>query len=128
MQWVVAVALANGKVTVDDFTDEAIKRPEILKLAQRINARLEPAMNRHGVGPGGVKIKMQDGTEYKEEVEHCLGSIESPMKFEDVTKKFRECAPCSTKALSKDRVEKVIEMAGRLEELKDAAEIIRLLG
>ncbi len=128
VQWVVAVALANGKVTVDDFTDEAIKRPEILKLAQRINARLEPAMNRHGVGPGGVKIKMQDGTEYKEEVEHCLGSIESPMKFEDVTKKFRECAPCSTKALSKDRVEKVIEMAGRLEELKDAAEIIRLLG
>lgn len=85
-------------------------------------------MNRHGVGPGGVTIKMQDGTEYKEEVEHCLGSIERPMTFEDVTKKFRECAPCALKPLNKDKVEKVIDMVGRLEKLNDATLIIRLVG
>jgi len=126
--WVVATALVRGKVTVDDFTDESIKRPEILKLAQKINTRLEPAMNRHGVGPGGVTITMQDGTEYTEEVEHCLGSVERPMNFEDVTKKFRECAACSIKPLPADTVDKVIGMVGRLEKLNDATEIIRMLG
>ncbi|MBN1161038.1 MAG: MmgE/PrpD family protein [Dehalococcoidales bacterium] len=126
--WVVATALAQGKVTVDDFTDEAIKRPEILKLAQKIDTRLEPSMNRHGVEPGGVTIKMQDGRGFTEEVENCLGSVQRPMTFEDVTRKFRECAPCSIKPLTKDKIEKVIDMVGRLEKLNDATEIIRLLG
>ncbi|MBN1692472.1 MAG: MmgE/PrpD family protein [Dehalococcoidales bacterium] len=126
--WVVALALANGRVTVDDFTDEAIKRPEILKLTHKIDTRLETSMNRHGVEPGGVTIKMQDGGEYTEEVEYCLGSVQRPMSFEDVTRKFRECAPCSIKPLSKEKTEKVIDMVGRLEKLDDASEIIRLLG
>ena len=126
--WVVATALVKGKVTVDDFTNEALKRTEILKMAQKINTRLEKKMNRHGVGPGGVTIIMQDGKEYTEEVENCLGSVERPMTLEDVMKKFRECAPCSIKPLPKDKIEKVIDMVGRLEKLNDATEIIRLLG
>ena len=125
--WVVATALVKGKVTVDDFTDEAIKRQEILKVAGKVTGRLEPAMSRHGVGPGGVIIKMKDGTEYTEEVEHCLGSVERPMTFEDCMKKFRECAACSIKPLPADTVDKVIEMVGRLEKLDDATKIIRLL-
>jgi 2-methylcitrate dehydratase PrpD len=125
--WVVATALVKGKVTVDDFTDEAIKRQEILKVAGKVTGRLEPAMSRHGVGPGGVIIKMKDGTEYTEEVEHCLGSVERPMTFEDCMKKFRECAACSIKPLPAGTVDKVIEIVGRLEKLDDATRIIRLL-
>jgi 2-methylcitrate dehydratase PrpD len=126
--WVVATALVRGRVTVDDFTDEAIKRRDVLEVARKVTGRLEPAMDRHGVGPGGVIITMEDGTEYREEVEHCLGSVERPMTFEDCTKKFRECAACSMKPLPADTVDKVIEMVGKLEKLDDATEIIRLLG
>ncbi len=126
--WVVATALVNGKVTVDDFTEEALGRREILEMAQKVNARLEPAMTRHGVGPGGVTIKMVDGTEYTEEVEHCLGSVERPMTFEDCTKKFRECAACSIKPLPPHTVERVLEMIAGLEKLDDATEIIRMVG
>jgi 2-methylcitrate dehydratase PrpD len=125
--WVVATALVRGKVTVDDFTDEAIKRQEILNAAAKVSGKLVPEMDRHGVGPAGVIIKMKDGTEYKDEVEHCLGSVERPMAFKDITKKFRECAAFSRKALSKETIEKVIEMVRRLEKLDDATEIIRLL-
>jgi 2-methylcitrate dehydratase PrpD len=126
--WVVATALVNGKVTVDDFTEEALKRQDILDITKKINARLDTSMNRHGVGPGGVIITMNDGTEYREEVEHCLGSVERPMTFEDCSKKFRECSACSIKPLPSDKVEKTIEMIDRLEKLDDATEIIRLLG
>jgi 2-methylcitrate dehydratase PrpD len=126
--WVVAVALVNGKVTVDDFTDAAIKRQDIREVARKVTARLDPAMTRHGVGPAGIVIRMKDGTEYKEEVEHCLGSIERPMDFEDVTRKFRECAACALKPLPADKVEQVIEMIAGLEKLDDATEIIRIVG
>lgn len=126
--WVVATALFNGKVTVDDFTDEAIKRQEIRDITAKIDARLETRMDRHGVGPGGVTITMQDGKEYNEEVEFCLGSVERPMNFKDCVKKFRECSACSIKPLDTGTVERVIGMIGNLEKLDDATEIIRLLG
>jgi len=126
--YVVAVALVKGAVTVDDFTEDSIKRAEILDVAHKVNGKLVPAMNRHGVGPGGVTITLQDGTEYTEEVEHCLGSVERPMTFEDVTRKFRECAGCALKPLPAAKVEKVIDLVGRLETLSDATEIIKLLG
>ena len=126
--WVVATALVQGKVTVDDFTEEALKRQDILNVAQKVTARLDTTMNRHGVGPGGVIINMEDGAEYTEEVEHCLGSVERPMTFEDCTKKFRECAAFAIKPLPADTVDKVITMIARLEELDDATEIVRLLG
>jgi 2-methylcitrate dehydratase PrpD len=126
--WAVALALVNGKLTVDDFTVEAIKRPSIIKVAGKVSGKLVPAMNRHGVGPGGVTITMSDGEVYTEEVEHCLGSVARPMTFEDVKNKFRECAACALKPLPAARVEKVIEMVSGLEKLADATVIIRLLG
>jgi 2-methylcitrate dehydratase PrpD len=126
--WVVATALVKGKVTVDDFTVEAIKRPDILNVARKVSGRLVPEMGRHGVGPGGVIIRLQGGAEYKEEEEYCLGSIERPMTFDDVTRKFRECAAGALKPLPAAKTEKVIELVSRLENLPDAAEIIRLLG
>ncbi|MHB8105311.1 MAG: MmgE/PrpD family protein [Dehalococcoidales bacterium] len=126
--YVVAVALVKGKVTVDDFNEDSIKRAEILSVSNKVTGKLVPAMNRHGVGPGGVTIKMQDGSEYTDEVEHCLGSVARPMSFEDVTRKFRECAACALKPLPAAKVEKVIDMVSRLEKLADATEIIRLLG
>jgi 2-methylcitrate dehydratase PrpD len=126
--YVVAVALIRGKVTMDDFTEASIKQPEIIDVARKVNGKLVPAMNRHGVGPGGVTITMQDGKEYTDEVEHCLGSVERPMTFEDVTRKFRECAACALKPLPDSKVEKVIDLVNRLETLSDAIEIIRLVG
>jgi 2-methylcitrate dehydratase PrpD len=125
--WVVATALVRGKVTVDDFTDEAIKRQEILEVTRKVSGKLVPEMDRHGVGPGGVIIKMKDGTVYKEEVGHCLGSVERPMAFKDITRKFRECAAFSRKALAGETVEKAIDMVERLEKFDDATEIIGLL-
>jgi 2-methylcitrate dehydratase PrpD len=125
--WVVATAVVKGKVTVDDFTDEAIKRRDILQAAQKVSGKLVPEMDRHGVGPSGVTIKMKGGEEYREEVEYCLGSAELPMSFKDITKKFRECAAFSRKPLPTATVDKVIDMVGRLEKLDDATEIIRLL-
>jgi len=125
--WVVATALAKGKVTLEDFTEESIKREEIREITRRITARLDNNMNRHGVGPGGVTITMKDGTQYNEEVEHCLGSVERPMTFDDCAAKFRECAPCSIKPLPTDTVDNVIEKIARLETLDDATEIIKML-
>jgi 2-methylcitrate dehydratase PrpD len=126
--WAVATALLRGKVSLGDFTEEAIKNDEVIRTARKVTGELDTAMNRHGVGPGRVTITMEDGAEYTEEVEHWLGSIERPMTFEDGAAKFRECASYSIKPLAGDTVDRVTGLVGQLEQLDDATEIIRLLG
>jgi 2-methylcitrate dehydratase PrpD len=126
--WAIATALVKGKVSSEDFTEEAIKNEDTLKISQKVTGELDPALSRHGVGPGRVKVVMKDGTEYTEEVEHCLGSVEKPMTFEDCAAKFRECAAGSIKPLPADTIDKVIQLVSQLEKLNDATEIARLLG
>ncbi len=126
--WAVATALVRGKVSLEDFTGAAIKNEDVLQISRKVTGVLDPSLSRHGVGPGRVKIAMKDGTEYTEEVEHYLGSVERPMTFNDCAAKFRECAAGSIKPLPADTVDRVIEMVGQLESLDDATEIIRLLG
>jgi 2-methylcitrate dehydratase PrpD len=126
--WVVATALVKGKVTLEDFTEEAIKNKDVLKTAQKITAEFVPEMTRHGVGPGRVKIIMKDGAEYTEEVKQHLGSVERPMTFDHCAAKFRDCAASSIKPLNDSTIDRVIDMVGRLESLDDATEIIWLLG
>ena len=49
------------------------------------------------------------------------------MTFEDFAKKFRGCASHSAVSLPDDQLERVIEITGRLEEIADVGEIMRLL-
>jgi 2-methylcitrate dehydratase PrpD len=128
LPWAVATALVKGKVSLEDFTEEAIKREEIIKISQKVTGQLDPKLSRHGVGPGKVTIVMKDGTEYTECVEHCLGSIERPMTFEDCVTKFRGCSAYSIKPIPEGKIDKTIELVKQLERLDDATEIIRLLG
>ncbi len=127
LPWAVATALVHGKVTPRDFTVEAIRREDTLGVSRKVKGVLEPAYNRHGVGPGRIEIVMADGTVYTEEITHCLGSIERPMTFDDIAAKFRECAAGARKPLPAKTIEKVIVSISNLETLADATEIIRLL-
>ena len=126
--WTIAAALVKGKVSLEDFTEEAIKNEEILKISRKVTGQLDPKLSRHGVEPGRVTIVMKDGVEYTEEVEHPQGSLERPMTFEDCVAKFRECSAYSIKPVSGKTVDKVIELVKQLERRDDATEIIRLLG
>jgi 2-methylcitrate dehydratase PrpD len=125
--WAVATALVKGKVTLQDFTDAAIKNEMVLEVSQKVNGTLVPEMNRHGVGPGKVTIVMENGAECTEYVEHCLGSIERPMTLEDCAVKFRECAAQSIRPLTVSTIDKVTELIGKLEKSDDATEIVHLL-
>jgi 2-methylcitrate dehydratase PrpD len=126
--WAVATALVKGKVSLDDFTDEAIKKEAVLKISKKVSGLLDDSLTRHGVGPGRVTITTKNGNEYTEDVEYCLGTVERPMKFDDCARKFRECSSYSKNAMSNETVEKIIESITKLERLDDATEILRMLG
>ena len=128
LPWTVATALVKGNVTLEDFTMTAIRKEEVLEVSRKVRGRLEPEFNKRGVGPSSVTIKLTTGHEYTHYVGFCLGSVENPMTFDDCVRKFKECYPYSIRPISAATADNVIELVQHLERLKDATQIIKLLG
>jgi 2-methylcitrate dehydratase PrpD len=126
--WGVATALAKKRVTMEHFTESAIRDPEILGVADKICVELDHSLDRADtIPPAKVEIKMKSGQVYLKQVDHPLGSPENPMSFDDCVKKFKDCSSQSLNRLSEKRVERIIEFIGEMEQVKNIGEMMKLL-
>jgi len=122
--WGVATAIVREQVTLDDFTEMAIKNREILKLTQKMSVKVDARLNRpEKIEPTRVELTTKQGKVYTQEVEEPLGSLERPMSFDDCARKFRDCA----KNLGDEKIGKVTELINGLEKVTDIRKLISLL-
>ena len=122
--WGVATAMVRRQVTLEDFTDKAIKSQDILDLTRKMSIKIDSTLNRPvNIEPTRVEITTKEGNVYSKEVAHPLGSLERPMSFKDCARKFRDCA----KELSSEQADRVIEFIGQLEQMADVRKLINLL-
>jgi 2-methylcitrate dehydratase PrpD len=126
MPYLLSRAVIDKKVGLDVFTDEAVRDPNILQLAEKIEMRLDP--NLKAGSPGGrpcrVTIRLKNGQTHTLEKEHAKGSPEVPMTLEELRGKFTDCA---RQALDRDTAERARESIERLETLNDIRPLCRLL-
>jgi len=122
--WGVATVIANNRVTLDDYTETAIKSDVIKAITKKMHIEKDNGLRRPDkMEPTRVEIRTSEGDKYSKVVEHPLGSLERPMTFEDCSRKFRDCA----KQLGNEKTDKVIEMVGQLDKLSDIGELFPLL-
>lgn len=122
--WGVATAIANNQVTLDDFTETAIKSDVINEITKKMRIEIDNDLRRSDkMEPTRIEITTSEGQNSSKVVEHPLGSLEKPMTLEDCSRKFKDCA----KRLGDEKIDRVIEMVGRLDELSDIDEIFPLL-
>jgi 2-methylcitrate dehydratase PrpD len=120
----VAVMLSRGKAGLAEFSDEAIRDPEILKLASRVRYELDPGIDYPRHFSGHVKIRLTDGTILEENQPHPRGGLESPLPPEEIEEKFRANARL---ALSEAQLDLVVESVKRLEQLSSITALSDLL-
>lgn len=120
----IAVILIRGRAGLEEFSDEAIRDPEILSLAKKVRYELDPTIDYPRHFSGHVKIKLVDGTVLEEDQPHPRGGLESPLPPEEIEAKFRANAKM---ALSEKTVETIIATIQRLEELPKVEELSDLL-
>jgi 2-methylcitrate dehydratase PrpD len=121
--WGVASAIVGRHVGLNDFTESAIANRKVLDLAQKMRLETDDSLSKPGPDPTRVKVIMKDGKVFEEIVHTPLGSLDRPMSFEDCARKFEDCA----RSLDAGRIDKIIQLVGRLDQLEDIREIIRLL-
>jgi 2-methylcitrate dehydratase PrpD len=88
----VALALARGRVGLDDFDAAARGDVRVLALAGRVTARVAPGAGwQRGCG-GALAITLHDGRVLRAEQADALGGVARPLDEAALVAKFADCA------------------------------------
>jgi 2-methylcitrate dehydratase PrpD len=80
-----AVGYIDGTARVRQFSDAAVKRPEIVALRQRVHAETDAALP---TSAAVVDLMARDGRTWHEEVHDATGTPGNPMTDEDIVAKY----------------------------------------
>jgi 2-methylcitrate dehydratase PrpD len=128
LPFLVALAAVRGGVGLRDFTQESLRDPAVLAMAQRVTPVPDPALDWKDVLPAGrVEIVTRDGRTASRVGASVPGSSRNPLTWEQLSVKFAECAAASASPLEASRVDRAAELIRTLESVTDVRDILRLL-
>ncbi|RLB81116.1 MAG: hypothetical protein DRH24_09540 [Deltaproteobacteria bacterium] len=114
-----ALALAEGNITADKFTDEKVNNPKLVNLRKKIHTSLDPRI-KFGAR---MSVKMKDGTEYKDFLAAPKGDPSNPLSFEELAAKYENAAIL---AIPKKNIDLLIEKIKVIDKIENINEIIAL--
>ena len=128
MPYLLSRAIIDKKIGLDIFTDETVRDQNILKLAERIEMRLDP--NLEASNPGGrpcrVTIRLKNGQTHTCEKEHAKGSPDVPMTLDELRGKFTDCARLTLDREATERSREYIEGLETLSDIRPLCQLLRV--
>lgn len=127
-----AVMMVKGNVTLRDYTDEGLRDPAVLAMADKVTYRVDP----DGELPVGgysslsrptVEIRTTAGKIYTCRPDGVPGDPRHPVSDDLLEAKFRDCVSFSAREIPATNVDKAIALIRDLENVADATGILRLL-
>ncbi len=118
----VAVALTDGCIALRHFTEDAIRRPDILALAQRVEATVDEDIEREwsrNISPADVRIEMNDGSVKRLRVDLPPGHPRRPMSAAALDAKATDCVRAAARRLPDDTVPRLRALIAGLETLPE---------
>ena len=122
LPYAIAAALISGSTGLDQFTEAAIRRPEIAPLAQRIGIEVDQALSESGEPT--LVFELKDGRTLGETAPVPAGHPENPLGREELVKKF---AANARLALPEENARALESQLLDLEKLPSLEPMIRLL-
>jgi 2-methylcitrate dehydratase PrpD len=80
-----AVAYIDGTARVRQFSNEAVLRPDVVALRQKVHAEVDPALP---ISAARVHLVAKDGRAWDQSVDAATGTPENPMSDDEVVEKF----------------------------------------
>ena len=127
-----AVMMVKGNVTLMDYTEQGLRDPAVLAMADRVSYRAEASFpsvmgGSSSVSRPTVEIRTRSGKIHTHQAQHLPGDPKQPVKREFLETKFRDCVSFSAKAIPERNADRAVGMIWDLENLPDATDIVRLL-
>jgi 2-methylcitrate dehydratase PrpD len=120
----VAVALVNGKVTLDDFQNEAIAHAAVRELADRIEVQEDKSISdAKSLVPQSVVVQMRDAGKREALSKAMPGSPQMPLSPGELKEKFQACLSHSARPLARGRAEAIASSIENLANLNSIADL-----
>jgi 2-methylcitrate dehydratase PrpD len=114
-----AVALLRGTVGQKEYSDAAVRDPEVIALRDRVTATADARVREEEVH---ARLVLGSGRILEKHIEHVVGSLENPLSDEDLETKFQGQAEG---VLTADEARRLLALCWRIESLPDAAAIAK---
>ena len=127
------VMMARGNVTLRDYTDEGLRDPAALAMADKVSYRAIPGakMERGGssgsIGMVSVEIKTRDGRLLTSKPDSVPGDPKQRVGWDVIEAKFRDCVSFAAKPIAAKNIDRAIELVRGLEQQGDVTEVVRVL-
>ncbi len=119
----VAKVLANGGISLADFTPEGLRQPQVLALAQRMTYTIDAELGSSGI----VLLSTADGRRLESRADTPLGDLANPMSYEQIVAKFLDCARYAAQPIPAENLQRIVELIDHLEQVPDVAALPALL-
>jgi 2-methylcitrate dehydratase PrpD len=126
-QYILPIAVLDGEVRVDDILHDRRADPRVDALSRRTQVLADDALDEEFPMRYAtiVEIAATGGRRFSRRVDYALGCPENPATVDDVRAKFRRLAGT---VAAPERVEAIIELVDRLEDVADVGELAALCG
>jgi 2-methylcitrate dehydratase len=126
LPYVVARALLDGAVNDASFSDAKLRDPRAAALMARTKVAEDGALTAQfpESSPCHITVRLQDGSEVRNEIQYPKGHERSPMSAAEVHSKFRSLFETYG---TKRQADKVIALVENLDELQEIGELFAAL-
>jgi 2-methylcitrate dehydratase PrpD len=127
MPWQAAIALIDGKIDVDTFTEANIHRPDVRRLMERVEWMVDEEFERRYPEhySCAVTVTMKDGTRYTSEVEDPKGDWRNPVMQEELEAKFTNLVARQIK--DRERIRRIVELVTGIDKVDDVGKLFDLI-
>jgi 2-methylcitrate dehydratase PrpD len=91
MEYCLAAALLDGRISLASFSEEAVLRPQAQELLRRAEM-VEGEQGQPIVGPATVTVILDDDSQHTRHVETPRGDPKAPLTWEELVAKYKDCA------------------------------------
>jgi len=123
-RYVAACALLRGRVGREDFSPDAMRDPQALALARRVDMVIDGNPDPNALVPVTVEIMLRDGRSATERVEVMYGHPERPMTRAAQLDKFRRNCEAAARPIPHAAADRIVPAVARLESLPDVAALV----
>lgn len=126
----VAVALVDGVVGLDHFTQRSIAREDIVQLAHRIEPFVDDGIEREwgrNISPADLHVDLVGGSTRHCRVDLPLGHPQRPLTIADFDVKAADCFRAAALPFPHDAAARLRDLVDRLHAMDDARSLVRAL-
>jgi aconitate decarboxylase len=126
VQYATTIALLDGRIQVESFSDARRFAPDVQSLLPRVRLNVREEISRDfGETWAAVRVTTTDGRVLEERVDKPRGLWGVPLTRDERLDKFRAC---TEPALPSDRIDEIVAMVESLHELNDIRPLMAILG